>query len=128
MKEGDSHHLHNEEHTQSLKTWKEIPIGGKILEAGSSKKYKTGDWRTFRPVHNPEKCTNCMICWMLCPDSAIRVGGVDDPNKGRKGVSDNPGLGNFGGFDLDYCKGCGICAEECPFKAIEMKEEKEFED
>ncbi|MBT7348114.1 4Fe-4S binding protein, partial [Candidatus Falkowbacteria bacterium] len=23
--------------------------------------------------------------------------------------------------DLDYCKGCGICAEECPVKCIEMK-------
>jgi Pyruvate/2-oxoacid:ferredoxin oxidoreductase delta subunit len=22
--------------------------------------------------------------------------------------------------DLEYCKGCGICAEECPTKAIEM--------
>jgi Pyruvate/2-oxoacid:ferredoxin oxidoreductase delta subunit len=21
---------------------------------------------------------------------------------------------------LDYCKGCGICAEECPRKAIQM--------
>ncbi|MFW6113967.1 MAG: 4Fe-4S binding protein, partial [Actinomycetota bacterium] len=25
----------------------------------------------------------------------------------------------------DYCKGCGVCAEECPRKAITMvKEEK----
>jgi ferredoxin len=23
-------------------------------------------------------------------------------------------------FDLDYCKGCGICATECPCGAIEM--------
>ena len=28
-------------------------------------------------------------------------------------------------IDLDYCKGCGICAEECPGKAIEMVEEDE---
>jgi len=23
-------------------------------------------------------------------------------------------------IDYDYCKGCGICANECPKKAIEM--------
>jgi pyruvate ferredoxin oxidoreductase delta subunit len=28
-------------------------------------------------------------------------------------------------YDIDYkyCKGCGICAEECPLKVIEMVEE-----
>ena len=26
-------------------------------------------------------------------------------------------------FNYDYCKGCGVCAVVCPFKAIEMKEE-----
>ena len=25
-------------------------------------------------------------------------------------------------FDYDHCKGCGICAEVCPFDAIEMRE------
>ena len=24
-------------------------------------------------------------------------------------------------FDLYSCKGCGVCAKVCPFKAIEMK-------
>ncbi|MCD6267417.1 MAG: 4Fe-4S binding protein, partial [Thermotogaceae bacterium] len=26
----------------------------------------------------------------------------------------------------DYCKGCGLCANVCPAKAIEMKPETEF--
>jgi 2-oxoisovalerate ferredoxin oxidoreductase delta subunit len=26
--------------------------------------------------------------------------------------------------DYDYCKGCGVCANECPFKAISMVEEE----
>ncbi|MCC7467668.1 MAG: 4Fe-4S binding protein, partial [Burkholderiaceae bacterium] len=26
--------------------------------------------------------------------------------------------------DLDFCKGCGICAHECPKKAISMEREE----
>ena len=40
---------------------------------------------------------NCLLCWLYCPDSAIALDGE-----------------TFTGFDLDYCKGCGICAEVCP--------------
>ena len=90
------------------KSWKEIPIGGVILEPGSSVKYKTGSWRSFRPVVNHEKCVLCMLCWVYCPDGAVHV---------RNGEIE---------VDLDYCKGCGICAEECPKKAVEMVEESKF--
>ena len=85
--------------------WKSLPIGGLLLEAGSSMKYKTGDWRASRPVVDSDKCTNCLICWIYCPDAAI--------NRGEKVVEIN----------YDYCKGCGICAAECPVKAITMEEE-----
>ena len=27
-------------------------------------------------------------------------------------------------IDYDYCKGCGICAEECPADAIVMEREE----
>jgi 2-oxoacid:acceptor oxidoreductase delta subunit (pyruvate/2-ketoisovalerate family) len=85
--------------------WKEIPIGGLILEAGSAEKYETGSWRTFRPVIDYDKCIHCLQCWIYCPDSAILV---ED--------------GKHVGFDLKHCKGCGICAAECPPKvnAIHM--------
>lgn len=90
--------------------WKELPIGGIIFEAGSSHSYCTGGWRTYRPVHDPEKCINCLRCWILCPDSAVLVE-----------------EGKVVGYDLDHCKGCGICARECPPKvqAITMKLDRE---
>jgi len=50
-----------------------------------------------------------MICWIYCPDSSILV---ED--------------GKMIGFDYKHCKGCGICAAECPTKAIEMRDENEF--
>ena len=89
-----------------LKGWKEIPIGGMILEAGNSAEYETGGWRTFRPVMDKDACKNCLFCWIYCPDSAVVV-----ENEKIKGI------------DLKYCKGCGVCAKECPAGAIKMIEE-----
>ena len=52
-----------------------------------------------------------MTCWILCPDDSILV---ED--------------GKVVGIDYDYCKGCGICAAECPPKvqAFDMKRESDF--
>jgi pyruvate ferredoxin oxidoreductase delta subunit len=85
---------------------KEYSMGPIILEPGSSIKYKTGEWRTFRPLHDKAKCNKCGICWIFCPEGAIEL-------------LEN---GSFK-INLDYCKGCGICANECPLKAIKMIEE-----
>jgi NADPH-dependent glutamate synthase beta subunit-like oxidoreductase len=50
-------------------------------------------------------CFSCDNCFGVCPDNAVRkLGDPDEPYA----------------FDLDYCKGCGICAIECPCGAIEM--------
>jgi len=89
--------------------WKSIPIAGLIVEAGNSVEYTTGGWRAFRPVRDVDKCIHCMICWVFCPDSSVLV-------ENEKMV----------GFDLDHCKGCGICAQQCPVDCIEMVEEGEF--
>ena len=86
--------------------WKELPQGAVVTEPGSSRKYKTGDWRAFKPVVESDKCVNCLLCWVYCPDAAIIR---DDKNVK---------------INYDYCKGCGICAKECPKLAIKMMEEK----
>lgn len=90
----------------TLKGWKDIPIGGMILEAGNSVEYNTGDWRAFRPVFGKAECTDCMLCWLNCPDSSILV---DTENE------------TMTGFDLDHCKGCGICAKVCPVNSTVMR-------
>ena len=52
-------------------------------------------------------CFECDNCYGVCPDNAvIKLG----PGKKFK-------------FNYDYCKGCGICANECPCGAIDMVSE-----
>jgi pyruvate ferredoxin oxidoreductase delta subunit len=82
--------------------WRDLPIGGTILEAGNSARYRTGDWRAFRPVRGEAECTHCLQCWLFCPDSSILVDPVNE---------------EMVGFDLVHCKGCGICAAICPVNA-----------
>ncbi|MFW5984727.1 MAG: 4Fe-4S binding protein [Halanaerobiaceae bacterium] len=88
--------------------WKEIPRGGVITEAGNAARYKTGGWRIKKPLWSEDKCIQCMLCWIYCPDLAFFV-----ENKEVTGI------------DYDHCKGCGICANQCPANALEMIAEDE---
>ena len=61
-------------------------------------------------------CGNCLACdncYGVCPDNAV--------------IKLDPGPGGTMSyayaFDLDFCKGCGLCAQECPCGAIEMQPE-----
>ena len=81
--------------------------GGNIYKAGNARKFKTGDWRSLKPIFNSEKCKQCGLCFPVCPEDSIPV------NKDLKRED----------FDYDFCKGCGVCAKVCPFGAITMKEE-----
>jgi NADPH-dependent glutamate synthase beta subunit-like oxidoreductase len=53
-------------------------------------------------------CYMCQNCYMYCPDNAVKI---------------SASTGKFE-FDLDFCKGCGLCAKECPCHYIEMTLEK----
>jgi NADPH-dependent glutamate synthase beta subunit-like oxidoreductase len=53
-------------------------------------------------------CFECDNCYGICPDNAITKLG---PGKRFE-------------FKYDYCKGCGMCAAECPCGAIRMEPEE----
>jgi 2-oxoacid:acceptor oxidoreductase delta subunit (pyruvate/2-ketoisovalerate family) len=54
-------------------------------------------------------CFSCDNCYGVCPDNAVIK--LDDPREPYR-------------IDYDFCKGCGICAAECPCGAIEMRPEE----
>jgi pyruvate ferredoxin oxidoreductase delta subunit len=90
-----------------LKEKIKINFAAIIDEPGNSIKNKTGGWRSIRPVWHKEKCIQCMKCWEFCPDIAI------PQKKGKRTET-----------DFNFCKGCGICAQVCPVKCIEMVPEQ----
>ncbi|MCP4755311.1 MAG: 4Fe-4S dicluster domain-containing protein [Proteobacteria bacterium] len=77
-------------------------------DAGNSREYRTGDWRSTRPEVDKAKCIKCGICYIFCPDMSIRK--TDD---------------DYFEVDLYFCKGCGICAQECFIGCITMVAEEE---
>lgn len=83
-----------------------LKSAGIILEPGNMASQLRSGWRNQRPIIDQTKCTKCLICWIYCPEPAFY--------KAPSGLIE---------INYDYCKGCGICAEECPRKAITMVSE-----
>ena len=80
-------------------------------EPGPGDGGRTGSWRVVRPVIDLTTCIPaksqkkaCFLCWLYCPDGVI-----------TKTIPPE--------INYEYCKGCEICAEECPAGAITMVEE-----
>ncbi|MFW9971736.1 MAG: 4Fe-4S binding protein [Candidatus Odinarchaeota archaeon] len=78
-----------------------------IGEAG-----ETGTWSSKKPKIDLNKCIpvksgkpSCFNCWLYCPEAVVKR--TIPPE-----------------IDLVHCKGCGICMEECPVKAITLEEVK----
>lgn len=84
---------------------KDYPLGPSF-NAGHLPEKNAG-WRTFKPIFDKDKCIYCLRCYIVCPEGTI----YKSENKLD--------------IDYDFCKGCGVCAYECPKDAIEMiKEDK----
>ena len=94
--------------TENQLTWKDMEIGNIVTEPGNAAIYRTGDWRSQAPLHLPERCIKCAICYVFCPEGCVK--------------QDEEG---YFKANLYYCKGCGICAHECPTRAIKMQPEEE---
>ncbi len=57
------------------------------------------------------ECMACDNCWTLCPDNSVLK------------TQDHCVGGTNYVFDYDHCKGCGLCAHECPAGFIAMVDE-----
>jgi len=77
-----------------------------IYASANSPARRTGSWRQFRPVLEPDKCNRCWLCFVWCPEAAITL----DENE-------------FPKVDYDVCKGCLLCAHECPTMAFRVERE-----
>jgi len=88
---------------------------GCVALPGGSLTYKTGAWRTLRPVFKHATCIGCRACELVCPEGCV----FENPEKKhfveklKREMADRD-------FDPDYCKGCGMCANECPVDDIDM--------
>lgn len=101
-----------------LPTVEEMPIGtvlpkttvktGQMIGPGSAIIRMTGTWSHYKAYVNQEKCIQCLQCLFHCPEGTIH----------RNGVTVK--------IDRRYCKGCRICENICPVKAIEIKEIEDF--
>ncbi len=89
--------------------WVDLPFEDARISAPAihgaltSERVKTGLWRSMRPVIDYQRCNRCWwMCSTFCPDGAIRVDGAGWPE-----------------IDYEHCKGCMVCATQCPPHAIE---------
>lgn len=65
---------------------------------------QTGEWRIVKPIILKENCKMCKQCLIYCPVDAI------SQNLNKTALD----------IDYEFCKGCGICANVCVVKCINM--------
>ena len=96
--------------TDGRKKYPQVPFAAIVPSPTTeNRRMVTGNWRCLRPVVDMDACTMCKTCWLMCPDACVIFDEVE-------GVS----------FNLDFCKGCGICSDVCSVGAISRVPELDF--
>ena len=96
------------------------PIGGAILHpANSIIKDMSPSRQGVLPTFHRERCIDCGLCDMVCPDLCfVWEEGLD--SKGRPAMV-------LRGIDYQFCKGCLKCVEACPTDPSALEEMTEEE-
>jgi pyruvate ferredoxin oxidoreductase gamma subunit len=83
----------------------DVAVAAPAIHGGkTSELQETGLWRTTKPVVDREQCHRCSwLCGSYCPDGAIHLDEEGYPL-----------------IDYQHCKGCMVCAVQCPHHAIRI--------
>jgi pyruvate ferredoxin oxidoreductase gamma subunit len=103
---------------QSDPVWgyKSAPLGGVLPTPGNTAHNDLHTSRTgWMPVLDQEKCIDCGMCDMVCPDLCL----VWSTHTGDDGKP----LVKLDGIDYQYCKGCMRCVETCSTAAMTREAE-----
>jgi pyruvate ferredoxin oxidoreductase gamma subunit len=91
------------------------PVGGILPAPGNMAWNDLSASRTgWMPVLNDEKCIQCGVCDLVCPDMCLVWGEGEEGGKFERELM---------GVDYRYCKGCLRCVESCPTGAMAKQAE-----
>ncbi len=69
---------------------------------------------------DPGKCATCLTCYRICPHDSIRIERYGQRNVYiTRGAKEGP-TWEAARVKVETCNGCGLCASECPAKAIQL--------
>lgn len=103
---------------QSDPVWgyKTAPLGGVLPTPGNTAHNDLHTSRTgWMPVLDRDKCIDCGMCDMVCPDLCL-VWSTRTDAEGKPYVK-------LDGVDYQYCKGCMRCVETCSTAAMTREAE-----
>jgi len=95
------------------------PIGGAILNPGNTIDRDVSGSRTGKiPVWHADKCIQCAMCELSCPDYCFSF---ELETRDGKELMFNKGI------DYQYCKGCLKCVAVCPKAALTAEVESDYD-
>ena len=100
-----------------------LPVDG-TFPTGTAR-YEKRSIATQIPIWDPDICTKCGLCPLVCPHASIRSKVYDD----RDGTPELPAIpAGEQRFTIqvapDDCTGCGVCVDICPARSKEVVSHK----